>query len=126
MSQNTDNTQENIDQNNPKSFEVMANALGISLPEFVELERQKEIERREMEERVYPKVWNDSITDCYNSLMHAIKSINKTVSTLIKCDNVLKNNGYPINPQPPSYTQWGLSILEQSLESHRNEKDKIV
>lgn len=122
MSKNT-NTQK---ENSPKSFEIMANALGISPLEFVELEMQKTIERQEMEERVYPKVWNDSIVDCYNSLINTIKSINETASVLIRCDDILKNNGYPINPQSPSYTQWGLSILERLLESHRNEKGKTV
>jgi len=34
MPQNTNNTQENTDQNSPKSFAIMANALGISVSEL--------------------------------------------------------------------------------------------
>ena len=87
---------------------------------------QEEIERKEMEERIYPKVWNDSIDHCYKAMIITTKSISDTLSTLDKCDNILKENNYPINSKSPSYKQWGLAILERALESHRNEKGKTV
>ena len=42
MSKNTNNTQENTDQNSPKSFAIMANTLGITESKFVELTNKKE------------------------------------------------------------------------------------
>jgi hypothetical protein len=117
MSQNTNNIQEN----SPKSFGIMANALGVTESEFVELEGQKAIERQEMEERVYPKIWRDSMDVYFNTLISVSKSINEAVSTLTDCVNTLKKNDYP---KSGFDVQWGLSSMKQLLEIHQSQLTK--
>lgn len=85
-----------------------------------------EEEIAEMNERIYPKIWNDSIKSCYESMMSAVKSMEDTISVLSKCDDTLKETGYPIDSKYIPYKQWGISIMEQLLKRSQNEKDNSV
>jgi len=70
--------------------------------------------------RIYPNEWNDAINACYEAMITTTKSISNTFDILTKCDNTLKETGYPVDNKMPSYKQWGINAMIQHLKTYRS------